>query len=153
MNRRHRRRTLPLNDTTIRGIKPPEKGQKDYIDQHGLTLRVSQGGSKTFVFGHGASGHRITIGKYPVVTLSQARQRARELGAEITLGQHKPKSLSFADALDLFIANHLKVKNRASTARETERLLRRVLVKLRPRPPSQYPTPQNAAFLDNIIRT
>jgi hypothetical protein len=61
--------------------------------------------------------------------LSAARQRARELGAEITLGRHRPKSLSFADALDLFVENHLKTKNRPSTAAETERLLRKALPK------------------------
>src|SRR5260370_29861557 len=150
MNRRHRRRTLPLNDTTIRGIKPPEKGQKDYIDKPGLALGVSPGGSEPFVFRHGASGHRIPIGKYPVVTLSQARQRARELGAQITLAQHKPKSLTCAEALDLFIANHLKVKNRVSTARESERLLRKALPKFGKRPLSEIGTAEIAAFLDKL---
>ena len=144
---------MPLNDSTIRGIKPPEKGQKDYIDQHGLTLRVSQGGSKTFVFRHGASGRRITIGRYPLISLAYARQRARELGAEITLGQHKSKSLGFEDALDLFIENHLRAKNRPSSAAETERLLRKAVPKFGKRPLSELTTPEIAAFLDGMSGT
>jgi hypothetical protein len=141
---------LPLTDATIRGIKPPDKGQKDYTDQHGLTLRVSQGGSKSWVFRHGAQGTRITIGKYPTIGLSTARQRARELGAEITLGKHRPKSLSFGEALDLFIENHLKAKNRPSTAAETERLLRKPLPKFGNRALSEITTAEIAAFLDGM---
>jgi integrase len=144
---------LPLNDTTIRGIKPPEKGQKDYIDQHGLTLRVSQGGSKSWVFRHGAAGRRITIGKYPAIGLAAARQRARELGAQITLGQHRPKSLTYEQALELFVANHLKAKNRANTAAETERLLRKLLSRFGKRALSEITTAEIAAFLDSMART
>jgi integrase len=144
---------LPLTDAAIRGIKPPEKGQKDYTDQHGLVLRVSQGGSKSWVFRHGATGSRITIGKYPSISLAAARQRSRELGAEITLGKHRPKSLTYTDAFDLFIENHLKAKNRPSSAAETERLLRKPLLRFGRRSLSEITTHEIAAFLDGMSPT
>ena len=133
--------------------KPPEKGQKDYIDQHGLVLRLSQGGSKSWVFRHGATGSRITIGKYPGIGLSAARQRARELAAQITLGQHRPKGLKFETALDLYIEHHLKAKNRANTAKESERLLRRALSRFGKRALSDITTSEIAAFLDGMRST
>jgi integrase len=141
---------MPLSDAQIRGIPTPDRGQKDYVDQHGLSLRVSQGGRKSWVFRHGAAGSRITLGPYPAISLSAARQRARELAAQITLGQHRPKSLTFETALDLYIEHHLKAKNRANTAKESERLLRRALPKFGRQALSEITTSEIAAFLDRM---
>jgi integrase len=139
---------MALSDLAIRNIKPPEKGQKDYPDQNGLSLRVSQGGTKTFVLRYGREQHRLTVGRYPIISLKIAREIATQKLAEITLHGHKPKSLTFAEGLDLFIENHLKAKNRPATAKETERLLRKALPRFGRAALSEIQTSQIAAFLD-----
>ena len=146
---------MKLSDVTIRSLTPPERGQRSYPDDAlpGFGVRVSQGGTRTFVLVHGRSRTRTTIGRYPIISLAQARIRAREILAEITLGTWKPKSLNFEEALDLFIENHLRSKNRANTARETERLLRRALPKFGSTALSEITTGEIAAFLDGMSDT
>ena len=72
---------VKLTDLTIRSLQPPARGQVDYYDINhpGLCLRVSQGGSKVFTFLNRQNGtrRRITIGKYPNVSLSDARAACR----------------------------------------------------------------------------
>jgi hypothetical protein len=40
---------LSLTDLTLRRLPLPAKGQKAYFKSNGLGVRVSQGGTKTFV--------------------------------------------------------------------------------------------------------
>ena len=107
--------SVRLTDITIRSLKAPAKGQVTYWDK-GLGIRVSQGGSKTFVVMAG-SGKRRALGRYPQLSLSRAREKARLYVPNAT-------DVSFPDALDLFVEVHCKAKNRPSTAYHTERLLR-----------------------------
>src|SRR5712692_7668715 len=139
---------MKLNDVTIRSLNPPERGQRSYPDDAlpGFAVRVSQGGTRTFVLVHGRDRTRTTIGRYPIISLAQARARAREILAEITLGKFKPRSLTFEEALDLFIEKHLAAKNRANTAKETERLLRKALPKFGRIALSEIATAEIAAF-------
>ena len=115
---------LKLTDLTIRSLPIPERGQADYYDLSypGLCLRVSQGGSKVFTFIHrkGGDRQRHTIGKYGQVTLSEAREACRKL----TLVAIPGKSISYDDALDLYVKHHL-AHMRQSHRIEAERLLRR----------------------------
>ena len=117
-----------FQDAILRGLKAPDRGQVDYTDTHtpGLTLRVGKR-TKTFMFVRSAHGRRerITIGQFPAVTLGRAREEARKLAAEKTLGLLSPRTnLSFSAALEEFLVDDRR-KNRASTVHETERLLRR----------------------------
>ena len=77
-----------LTDLSIRAFAPPESGQVIHLDDQlpGFGVRVSQGGSKTFVLTYGKERKRVTIGRYPVVSLAQARDLAKKHLAEITLG-------------------------------------------------------------------
>ena len=97
-----------LTDMTVRTLKPSLKGQTDYWDQTlaGFGCRVSQGGSKTFLLKH--DNRRITIGKYPVVTLANARNEAKRLLAEFTLGRLRPQSLRYQEAVQQFLAEKAK---------------------------------------------
>lgn len=70
-------------------------------------LRVSQGGTKSFILLLG-SGRRQTIGRYPTITVAQARTKAKTILAERTLGLHTPQVISWERALELF----LEVKER-----------------------------------------
>jgi integrase len=143
-----------LNDIFIRSIKPPEKGQVSYPDGTlpGLALRVSQGCTKTFVLVHGRSRTRTTIGRYPIISLAQARQKAREILAEITLGTHKPKSITFQDAFDLY-RQHKLPQNREATRKETERLLGRPLSRFGRGSLAELQPQEIAAFLDGLSKT
>lgn len=95
-----------LTEITLRSLKPPLHGQRTVIDDAvpGFGVRVSQGGTKTFTLVYGPSRQRLTIGRYPIISLSAARQRARELLAEHTLGRTRPPSIAYSEALSLFLA-------------------------------------------------
>ena len=118
---------LHLADRTIAALKPPEKGQRDYADDAlpGFSVRVSQGGTKTFTLVYGSPRKRVTIGRYPIITLAQAREKARKLLAHRMLHGDTPPDFTFEDAMILFLKVHCAEHNRPSTAREIERLLRR----------------------------
>lgn len=104
-----------LTDVSIRALKAPASGQRTYWDR-GLGVRVSQGGSKTFVVLAGP-GRRRALGRYPDLSLAEAKRKAKLYVAN-------PTDISFKDAVDLFVKVHCKAKNRPSTAYHTERLLR-----------------------------
>lgn len=121
---------VQLTEITIRNLPTPDKGQRMYFDRSmaGFGVRVSQGGTKTFALMTGARRQLRTIGRVGVVSLAQARQRAREMLAEQTLGltqEYKP--VLYSKALEQFLKAY-KAKNKPSTAEETERLIRRHLM-------------------------
>lgn len=92
-----------LTDISISAIKPPSSGQVVYGD-HGspLRLRVSTGGSKTFYVVVG-QGRRHTIGRYGEVTLAHARDVARRIKAEKTLGRYAQNSLPVERAITEYL--------------------------------------------------
>ena len=53
---------MRLTDLSIRALQGPERGQKTYTDDTlpGFGVRVSQGGTKTFVLVRGATRQRET---------------------------------------------------------------------------------------------
>jgi integrase len=119
-----------LTEVTIRNLPLPERGQRTYLDDSlkGFGVRVSQGGSKTFTLMFGKSRRLKTIGRFGVISLAQARQQAREILAEQTLGiAPEKKAISFRDAVEQFLAIY-RAKNKPATANETERLIRRHLI-------------------------
>ncbi|WP_395019824.1 tyrosine-type recombinase/integrase [Dongia sp.] len=114
---------MRLSDLALRSLKPPAEGQITYWDElPGFGVRVSQGGAKTFILQRGKERARTTIGRYPIISLLDARNEAKRLLAEETLGKPKEASIAFSEALEGFAAVKEK-KNRARTAKETKRLL------------------------------
>ncbi len=75
----------------VQGLKPPQKGQVDYFDTKpgGLILRVSPKGVKTWCMFYRYNGRlrRLTIGKYPILSLADARPLATRARREVALGQ------------------------------------------------------------------
>jgi len=108
-----------LTELEVRNLPAPPKGQKLYRDDAlpGFGCRVSQGGTRTFVLVHGADRQFLTLGRYPIITLSEARTEAKRFLAEKTLGKMRPKSLTYAQARELFLAEKKKSK-RASTVHD-----------------------------------
>lgn len=120
------RRLMRLTDTSVRSLASPPKGQKIYFDDGfpNFGCRVSQGGSKSFVVQHGPNRHLITLGRYPVLSLKNAREIAHERLAEITLGRHRPKSIAWDDAVAQYL-DDCKQHNRSRTVADYTRLLAR----------------------------
>ena len=107
---------------SISAIKPPAAGQVVYKDAGSpLQLRVSAGGSKTFYVVVG-QGRRHTIGRFGEVTLAQARDVARRIRAEKTLGKYQRHSITWEAAREKYLA-HTKEQTRPKTYREYERIL------------------------------
>jgi hypothetical protein len=52
-----------------------------------------------------ATRQLITIGRYPTITLSQARDEAKRLLAERTLGKHRPRNFPWEHAEKRFLAD------------------------------------------------
>jgi hypothetical protein len=70
---------ISLTDAGIRGLATPATGQKTVWDKGSpLGVRISQGGSKTFVIMLGP-GTRHTIGRVGVVKLTDAREEAKRI--------------------------------------------------------------------------
>ncbi|UCI07384.1 tyrosine-type recombinase/integrase [Mesorhizobium sp. B1-1-8] len=116
---------MRLTDIAVRALQAPNTGQKTYSDEAlpGFGVRVSQGGTKTFVVVCGPTRERITIGRFPIITLSEARTEAKRLLAEKTLGKNRPKTVSYNEARKEFLGE-VKSKNRVRTHRDYSRLMR-----------------------------
>lgn len=111
-----------LNDARLRSLPLPEKGQKDFWDAtlKGFGVRVSQGGTKTFVLN--IDNSRRTIGRYGVISLAEARDEAKRILAERTLGRVRPQAMTYQQARDEFLQEK-KETRRASTYKSLKRLL------------------------------
>jgi Arm DNA-binding domain len=119
-----KRLSVRLTDIAVRTLSLPTKGQRTHWDDTlpNFGCRVSQGGTKTFVVQHGPDRRLIRVGRYPVISLADARSEAKQLLAQMTLGKHRPRSVRWDEAVERYIAA-CKEKNRPSTVRSYERLL------------------------------
>lgn len=114
-----------LTDIAVRALKPPPKGQVTYWDKNlrSFGVRVSQGGSKTFVVVCGRERQRTTIGRFPPLTLSEARTEAKRLLAEHTLDKRRLPTIAFDDAKEKYLKT-CAAKNREGTVKDYTRLLK-----------------------------
>jgi integrase len=112
-----------LTDISVRALKPPAQGQTTVWDAASpLGVRVSQGGSKTFIVLIG-SGKRKVIGRFPVIGLAAARKEAQRILAEKTLGiRHDESTETYEVACKRYLA-HCEKKNRPGTVASYRRLL------------------------------
>jgi integrase len=94
----------------------------DAIVKH-FGVRITPAGLKTFVVLLG-SGRRQSIGHYPTITLAQARDKAKRILAERTLGRHQASAISWQSATEKFI-EACRSKTRPCTHLEYERSLKR----------------------------
>ncbi len=115
---------MRITDLSIKALPLPESGAKTYFDDAlgGFGVRVSQGGTKSYILVHGKTRTRTPIGRVGIVTLKQARDKARDILAEKQLGRYQETTVMFAEALDLYLKNHVE-KLKPKTAYETKRLL------------------------------
>src|SRR6516225_6919599 len=113
----------PLTDALIRSVHPPAKGRLELADGacRGLELRVTALGCKSFAFRYRAQTRieRLTLGKYPDVSLRDARERADKLRAQIAAGKNpsahrrEASARSFAALAERYLTEHARRHKRA----------------------------------------
>jgi integrase len=124
-------RTLPvetLTDARIRSAPPPKTGIVELWDSKtsGLCLRVMKSGIRSWTFRYrpasGAAFRRVTLGRYPVLSLVEARAKAENIRNQVRTGadpqqdkrddraalRHAPQALSFDALADLYIERYAK---------------------------------------------
>lgn len=101
---------MRLTDLSIKSLKPPEKGEQIHYDETltGFGVRVSEGGTKSYILTHGRRRTRETLGRVGIISLSDARGEAKRRLAEYTLGKHQPKAKSWSTAVSEFLAEPRK---------------------------------------------
>src|SRR5215207_1183177 len=112
---------------------PRERKSVEYFDHRmpGLVLRVSARGTKSWnaIYRHHGRARRLTIGPYPIITLDDARARARDALCSVSRGIDpsgvRADKLTFAELASIFVAGHVCKLRRA---RQVERLIEREIV-------------------------
>ena len=114
---------------SIEALPIPESGKRDVYhdtDTQGLQIRITS--VKTFFVNRrikGGSPERITIGRYPDITIEQARRKTKEIIYEIAEGKNPAEvkrgqkaELTFGDLFAEYLERHSKPRKR--TWREDE---------------------------------
>lgn len=123
---------MRLTDLQIKNCSLPTGAtkQKTFFDDtlKGFGLRVSVGGAKSFVVMYGKRRKLKTIGRYPDISLADARVEARKLIGEVAARPDdfaaQGASLPFLVARDRFLED-ARARNKESTFGEYRRLLRK----------------------------
>jgi integrase len=161
-----------LNDLMIRQWPVPERGKVQVADGTigGLGLRVSHTGQRSFylTYTHQGRSQRLTLGTYPELKLTAARLMASRMIEAVNAGQNPRTILApggtiapasaykgplFETTLQDFVDLYCKAHNRASTAAETDRLLRATfLPRWRGKALLSITAADILAILDDLIR-
>ena len=124
-----------LTAAAVRNLAPVEGKQIEILDQksRGLGIRVNPGGTRTWFLIYKANGRqrRHTIGRYPTLSLADARAEADRLRLEIANGGDPSRekaalrdgAFAYQDFVDHFIETYAKPRNRAWE--ENARILKR----------------------------
>ena len=147
-----------LTATVVERMKPPKKGRLEYADNvlPGLSLRVTENGSKSWSLHYRVAGEggeteggrqlkgklkRMTLGRYPLVDLTQAREKARtalelaDAGVDpvharrhdIT-ARREAKANTVGAVAAAFIERYRKRRNKPQTWREGKSVLDRLVL-------------------------
>lgn len=114
-----------LTTKFIEGQKPDPSKRLDFRDElmPGLVLRISPSGTKTFCLHKRINGkmRRLTLGRFGVVSLAEARERVRQVLYEIETGRFEDQTgievetkptPTLGDVIPDYIEKHAKVHNR-----------------------------------------
>ncbi len=123
----------PLTDLLLRKLKGKDERTELWDAKlPGFGVRVSPAGTKSFVLLYRFRGRpqRLTLGRYPVLGLGEAREMAKEALNQIARGidpkqgkEVSSQSRLFGDVADEFVRVHCAQRNRASTRKETARII------------------------------
>ncbi len=127
---------INFTKTTLEGLNAPHKGFKVYKDtkENGLCLYITSGNAKTFFVRKRVNGkdERIILGKFPDLSIENARKKAAQTKGEIAQGidpQEKKKAIrddsTFAEMFYEYIEKHAKLYKKTWKFDEVE--IRRLL--------------------------
>ena len=122
---------MRLTDISLRSLKPRSEQYAVFDDtMSNFGVRVGTTGKLSFFVMYRTNGRRKrdTLGQFPIVTLADARQLARQRLAKLVLEDKNPnftQTTNFAEAAADFMQLHCAVRNKPRTAGETERLFNR----------------------------
>ncbi len=131
----------PLTDIAIRKLAVRTGERVEIWDSKipGFGMRASSKGTKSFilVYRHRGRARRLTLGRYPTLSLSDARRKAMDALKTVSDGNDpvadkatsRRDTQRFEDAVTAFVNQYCLRQNRASTAKETERVLRHRFVR------------------------
>jgi integrase len=131
-------RRIKFTDRGLKALKPPPKPQQlDYFDDSlpGFGLRVSYNGRKSWIVLYRCNGEkaRLTLGRFDVLPLVDARDMAREALKAAGQGEdpaaekfRNRDALTFRELVERYIDEYAKPKKR--TWQKDKRLLERNLV-------------------------
>src|ERR1051325_9403299 len=122
---------IKLNAKAVERMKPGKgRIQVFDIEQRGLCLRVTPSGEKTFsvVYKRAGRMRRFTIGKFPDVSLADARSRARKALADVADGtdpQDEKQEVRAAGTFDELAADYMEKHSKANKTswRDDQRML------------------------------
>lgn len=110
-----------FTDAWIRSLPPPAKAQELHWDARLPTFGLRVGKTaKTFIIK--LNNDFITIGRFGILGLAEAREEARRILAERTLGKVRPQSITYPQALKLFLEEKA-ARCRPTTVRDHTRHL------------------------------
>src|SRR5438094_1348797 len=123
-----------LTDTAVKKIEPPASGQVTHWDATlaCFGIRVAAGGARTWVVQYRAGGRvrRLKLGHYPLLSVADARTKAKEVLAAVTQGddpaaekREAREAATFAEVVAEYMERHAKAKKRSW--REDQRILER----------------------------
>lgn len=121
--------TTALTDMAIRNLTIPTRGQTETWDSRipGFGIRVSAAGTRSFVLVYRFRGRsrRLTLGRYPTVSLADARKLASQALREVALGsdpsnqkiemriaEANPRVRTVASTVDEYIEKYARQKNK-----------------------------------------
>jgi integrase len=127
----------------------------------GFGVRASASGTKSFVlvYRHRGRPRRLTLGRYPTVSLGAARQKATDALRTLSDGAD-PQAIKesyrnphrFEDTVGAFVERHCRRHNRASTTKQTEQVLRhRFVSRWRNRDVREITREDVLAVMDDIV--
>src|SRR3954453_17193588 len=129
-----------LTALAVDRFKPPTAGQIDYFDTHlpAFGVRVSYSGTKAWIVMTRVGGKltRITLGRHPAMSLTEAREKARAvvesakagrdprlIEAEERRRKDQERRTTFDGVAALFMERYVDRELRPNTAREYRRIL------------------------------
>lgn len=132
---------LKFTDAAVQRLKPPAAGRVEYWDAAlpGFGLRVTENGVRTWVMMYrmGSRARRLTIGRYPALSLADARALARDAMHEVAKGNdpgaakaarnEPPEAEAFENAAQDFLRRHVG-KLRRSSQQENARVFSKELL-------------------------
>lgn len=106
--------SLRLTEAVIRKLQCPDKGQTDYFEEgnFNLCLRVGHGGAKTFYLVQRIDGRqrRLKLGRYPQMSLAEARVALREARDRLLAGEgpNAQRQIAFSHLSERYLHEHAR---------------------------------------------